>query len=197
MSNLPPHIQAIIDRQQGSAPAAPPVVATAPTPPPFDPNVMPPLNSIPDQASRGPKYLPWNEEYDIRVTLNQLRHRGPTDRSSPRFEALFDVTRVDRGQTIIVGTPRGVAFFYNPHAYGKDKDASDRNLRLFKEFVAGCMGQLGQPKFDADTAAAELIKLSIQVPSLGIPLRLINVQDGTSKTTGKTFYAQTCMLATD
>jgi hypothetical protein len=200
MSNLPSHIQAIIDAQKGAqapAAAAPPVVAAAPAPPPFDPNVIPGLNIIPDQASKGPKYLPWDEAYDIRVTLHQIRHRAPTERSGPRFEAIFDVTRVDRGSTIIVGTPRAVAFFYNPYAFGKEKDKSDRNLRQFKEFVAGCMGQAGQKGFDADAAASQLIALSIQVPSLGLPLRMLNSEDGTSKTTGKTFYQQMVMLAVD
>jgi hypothetical protein len=158
---------------------------------------MPGLNGIPDQASMGPKYLPWKETYDIRVTLHQIRHRAPTQRSGPRFEAIFDVTRVDKADTIMAGTPRALAFFYNPYAYGKEKDKSDRNLREFKEFIAGCMGQRGQKGFDADKTAAELIALSIKVPSLGLPLRMINIEDGTSKTTGQVFYKQTTNLATD
>lgn len=205
MAQLPDHIQKIIDAQKqaapasaapAAAPAAAPVAAQA-APPPFDPNVMPSLNAIPDQASRGPKYLPWKEVYDIRCTLHQIRHRAPTDRSGPRFEAIFDVTKVVKGETIMAGTPRALAWFYNPFAYGKEKDKSDRNLREFKEFIAGCMGQAGQKDFNADKAAAELIALCVKVPSLGLPLRMINVEDGTSKTTGQIFYKQTTMLATD
>jgi len=195
---IPPHIQAIIDRNaQGAAAPAAAQPAPAPAviaPPPFDPNVMPSLGAIPDQSQRGPKWLPYNEVYDIRVILHQLRHCAPTQRSGPKFEATFDVVRVDTGSTIMVGVPRALPWFYNPYAFGKDKENSDRSLRRFKEFVAGCMGQTGQKGFDADSAASELIRLSIQIPSLGIPLRLINVEDGVSKETGKTFYAPVCML---
>jgi hypothetical protein len=200
MSNLPPHIQAIIDAQsKGAVPqtADAPVAVAAPVQPAFNPNVIPALNNIPDQQSKGPRYLPWNEVYDVRATLHQLRHRAPTERSGPRFEATFTVTRTDVASTVMANTERAVAFFYNPYAYGKDKDASDRNLRDFKEFVAGCMGQGGQKDFDADAAASQLLALSIQIPSLGIPIRLLNQEDGTSKTTGKTFYKRTTLLAVD
>jgi hypothetical protein len=197
MSNLPTHIQAIIDAQShGASPAAPVAVAVAaPAQPAFDPSVTPALNSIPDQAGRGPKYMPWDELYDVRATLHQIRHRAPTERSGPRFEAIFTISRVDLSSTIIQGTDRAVAFFYNPYAYGKEKDASDRNLRAFKEFIAGCMGQANQKDFDADSAVSQLLALSIQIPSLGIPIRLINQADTPNKITGKTFYQRTTLLA--
>jgi hypothetical protein len=199
MSQLPPHIQAIIDAQARgtAAPAAPAqaVVAAAPAPPPFDPNVIPDINSIPDQSGRGPKYLPWDEIYDLGCTLHQIRHRPPTDRSGPRFEAIFTVDTVAAGSTIMPGTERARAWFYNPYAYGKDKDASERNLRDFKAFVAACMGQATTKDFDSNAAASQLIALSVQVPSLGIRIRLLNQADGVSKTTGKTFYAASAQLA--
>ena len=201
--SLPPHIQAIIDAQaRGTAlaaaavpAAAPPIVAAAPAPPPFDPNVIPDMNSIPDQSSRGPKYMPWDEIYNVKAVLHQIRHRPPTERSGPRFEAIFTVTEVLAGTTIIVGTERAKAWFYNPYAYGKDKDASERNLRDFKEFIACCMGQQSVKGFDSNAAASQLTALSTQVPSLGIPLILYNQTDGISQKTGKQFYTSGIRLA--
>jgi hypothetical protein len=201
---LPPAVQAIINRANaGNAQATSSPVAASPAqqPPPFDPNVMPPLNSIPDQSQRGPQYLPWNEPYDIRTVLHQIRHRAPSARSGPRFEAIFEITRVDlspQTKPILVGTTRALAWFYNPGLYpGKEKDKSDRNLRRFKEFVAGISGQTGIAGFDADAMASQLVSTSTQVPSLGIPIRLINTEDGTSKETGKTFFVTFAFLVAD
>lgn len=212
LSKLPKHIQDAIAAAQGvapqaapvatqTAPAAPAVAARPPATPQFDPNVMPDLNSIPDQSERGAKYLDYKEIYDIRATLNQVRHVAPTARSGPRFEIIFEVTRVDKATTIMVGTTRALGYFYNPYAFGKEKDKSDRSLKRFKEAVAGIMGQYGQKGFDADKAASELVSLSVQVPSIGIPLRLVNVEDGrkVDKDTGREiiYYNPMCVLATD
>lgn len=213
MSNpLPPAVQAILDRQAAAAsaapapappataPAAPAPTPTGAEPPPFNPSALPSI-PIPDQSKKtGPEFLPWNEPWCADVTLHTIKNKPPGSRCGPRFEAVFTVDTVHLncgGNPMVPTTQRALPWFYTPEPIydGKVRDATKAALGRFGEFVAGVLGQsVAAPGFDVNARASELVALSEQVPSLGIKLRLANVQNGVSKTTGKVFWKQTVQL---
>lgn len=184
-------------RSQGLAPveaggaattpaAATPAAATPPT-------GLPDLDGIPDQSSRGPEFIPYNREFDFEFTLDQIQHRF-SERSGPNFYATITVTKaspIALAAGIFEGSHRAWGWYYNPSAYGKEKDKSEAALRRFKEFVRQISGlPEGSPGINARTT--ELLEKSKQVPSIGIRGRAIAVKGNEKRDKpGEFFYNQT------
>jgi hypothetical protein len=186
-------------RSQGLAPdaGAPFTAQGAATPAPATRTALPPgvpdLDGIPDQSNRGPEFVPFDREYDFEATLDQVQHRF-SERSGPNFYATITITKASpsaEAAGLLVGTHRAWGWYYNPSAFGKEKDKSDASLRRFKDFVRQVSG-LPEGSAGVNAKSAELLEKSRAVPSLGIRLRAIAVRGSEKRDKpGTYFYNQT------
>lgn len=186
-------------RQQGMAPDsdAPFTAQGAAIPATAPRTAMPPgipdLDGIPDQSNRGPEFVPFDREYDFEAVLDQVQHRF-SERSGPNFYATITITKASpsaEAAGILVGTHRAWGWYYNPAAFGKEKDKSDASLRRFKDFIRQVCG-LPEGSPGVNERSAELLERSRAVPSLGIRLRAIAVRGSERRDKpGTFFYNQT------
>lgn len=186
-------------RKQGMAPdsAAPFTAQGAAIPTPAARAALPPgipdLDGIPDQSNHGPDWVPYNREYDFEAVLDQVQHRF-SERSGPNFYATITITKASpsaEAAGILAGTHRAWGWYYNPSAFGKEKDKSDAALRRFKDFVRQVCG-LPEGSAGVNERSAELLAKSRTVPSLGIRFRAIAVQGSEKRDKpGTYFYNQT------
>jgi hypothetical protein len=179
---LPASTQAFL-RQQGIAPGGAPAQTTTPAvAPPAGAPAVPDLDGVPDQASRGPDFIPFDREFDFECVLDQVKYRCG-ERSGPNFYATITVTKASESAIaagILDGQHRAWMWKFNPNSYGTDKDKSDASLRRYKDFVRQVYG-LPEGAPGLNEKSAELLAKSMTTPSIGIRLRVISIRENEMK----------------